>query len=318
MTPITLLFFSSADISLPLFEKLLRDDRFKVVGLFCQPDKPAGRNLLLKKPHIKEIAEKHHIPVYQPENLGRATDLLEKQRENSPDFLVTFAYGKILNENWLSLPKKHALNVHTSLLPKYRGSSPIQNAILNGDSETGISLMQMEKTYDTGPVYATHRIKLEKNWTASFLHEELAELAAQKIPEDLVKLMSDSAPQFQIQDSKNATMTEKMKKDDGYLDFQESAELIHRKFLAYTPWPGLWTFCNGKRLKFIDLKVCALALAPGEVQCKDKKLFIGTLEGAIEVLQLQMEGKKTAHADQFVLGQPTFCSQQLPSKEKES
>lgn len=318
MPPITLLFFSSADISLPLFEKLLKDPRFKVTGLFCQPDKPAGRHLLVKKPHIKEIAERESVPVYQPENLSRAVQLLEKLRTDPPDFLVTFAYGKILNEDWLKLAKKAPLNVHTSLLPKYRGSSPIQNAILNGDKETGITLMKMEKGYDTGPIYSSHVIQIGERWTAAFLHEELAQLAAEKVLEDVAAMNKESAIHFIAQDSKKATMTQKIKKDDGFLDFQESAESIYRKFLAYTPWPGIWTLSNGKRLKFLDLKVNEMALAPGQVLCKEKKLFIGTLEGSVEVLQLQMEGKKTAHADQFVLGHATFCSQQLPNKEKES
>ena len=308
MTSYSVLFLSSAEISVLLLQALHRDERFDVVGVICQPDKPAGRDLIVKKPAPKIEAERLGIAVFQPEKLGDADELLEKFSAEPPDFLITFAYGQILNSDWLALPKVEALNVHASLLPKYRGASPIQAAILNGEKKTGLCLMRMVKEMDAGPVFSTIDVLIPKDVTAGFLHDELARVAADWVPDQIANL-SDAVDQSIAE----VSYCKKLSKDDGFIDFQESARMIRAKFLAYSPWPGLWTTYQGKRLKLVDIALGAETLAPGQLHVEDGKLHVGTIDGSILINQLQLEGKKCLHADIYIIGQPEFASSSLPS-----
>lgn len=309
--PISLIFFSSAEISLPLFKELVADDRFEIKAVFCQPDKPAGRKLELKAPAPKLIAEDNGIPVYQPEKLSAESELLEQLQEDPPDFLLTFAYGQIMRQNWLDLAKIAPLNVHTSLLPKYRGASPIQSAILNGDTETGISLMKMVLQMDAGPVAFQDRISIDGEMTAGDLHDALANLAALKVPDHISALSKD--PQFNEQDESLATHCGKVSREDGFLDFEESALATSRRFRAYSPWPGVWTRLNGKRLKLLSLTPVERDLPTGSILVEEGHLYIGCSEGAIQVHKLQLEGKAPLLTKDFLLGQSDFDASTLPS-----
>ncbi len=298
METCSVLFFSSSEISIPLLEVLNADGRFEVVGLVCQPDKPVGRGQIVKKVATKEIAERCGIPVYQ-----------DKKFEGEVDFLLTFAYGKILGNDWLGLAGIEALNVHASLLPKYRGASPIQAAILNGDKETGISLMRMVKEMDAGPVFSSRVIELPEEMTAGILHDELANVAAEFVPDELLKIKNGEIEA--VEQKGEVSHCKKISREDGKVDFKKSAGEILRMFRAYSPWPGLWTMYKGKRLKLVDIEVSGEILVPGEVKFEDHSLLIGTSDGSIKVKQLQLEGKQCLHADQFVLGQPDFCDASL-------
>lgn len=313
MEPYSLLFLSSAEISIPLIKAFSKDQRFKFIGLICQPDKPAGREMEFTAPETKIVAERLKIPVFQPEKLGEDKTLLEKFKLNPPDFLITFAYGQLLPEDWLSLPKKFALNVHASILPRYRGASPISAAILNGDEKTGISLMKMVKEMDAGPVAFCHECSITANMTANLLADELADLATKTIPDDLILLANSPENLFKEQDSSRATFTKKLSRENGELDFKKSADEILRMFRAFSPWPGIYTFFKGKRLKFIDIEKSDELLSPGEVKVLQKKVYVGTADGSLFLKQLQMEGKNVVHADQFLLGCPDFKDAVLSS-----
>lgn len=293
-------------------EALHADGRFNLTGLVCQPDKPAGRKGLMKKPASKEIAETLDIPIYQPEKIADAEDLLLQLRADAPDFILTFAYGQILNAEWLGLPKVEPLNVHASLLPKYRGASPIQSAILAGDDETGVSLMRMVRKMDAGPVFSTRKIELSSQMTAGLLHDELASIAATFVPDELLKVKTGVIDSHE-QNEAEATYCKKISRENGKVDFKKSAEEILRSFRAYSPWPGLWTTYKGKRLKLIDVETVKGDLPVGSVQCGDGKILIGTSDGLLNVKQLQLEGKQCLHAGPFSIGQPEFCSDHLPS-----
>jgi methionyl-tRNA formyltransferase len=295
---ISLLLFSSAEISLPLFESLMNDDDFNIQGLVCQPDKPVGREQRLTSPSTKQLAEKYDIPVYQPVRLSQANELLEKLRENPPDFILTFAYGQIMNQDWLDLPTLKALNVHTSLLPKYRGASPIQSAILNGDDESGISLMEMVLKMDAGPVAFQDKVNLNSETTAGLLHDELSSLAKSTVPQHIKNLKTDP-DQFTEQDESQASHCGKISREDGYIDFKSTADKMLRQYRAYSPWPGIWTTYKGKRLKILD---CRLSENPE-----------GLNISGLEILELQLEGKKPLSAKDFLLGQSEFSSESLPS-----
>lgn len=306
--PISLLFFSSAEISLPLFEALIKDERFEVKALFCQPDKPAGRNLQLQSPPTKVLAENCGIPVHQPVKLSEAPELLSLYEV---DFLLTFAYGQILNETWLNLPKVAPLNIHTSLLPKYRGASPIQSAILNGDRSSGYSLMKMVKAMDAGPVAFTHEIEIDENMTAGELHDRMAIEAAAHVPDQIVQLKS--APHFIEQDESKLSFCHKIDREAGELDFNKGTDELYARFKAYHPWPGAWTRFQGKRLKLLTLKPHLKKLTPGVVAWENDQLLIGTADGALEISELQLEGKRRLSAKDFLSGQSDFAEAVLPS-----
>lgn len=305
----TVLFFSGAEISIPLFEAVAHNDRFKIVGLVCQPDKPVGRDFVVKKPEIKVVAERLGVPVFQPENLKK-TDFFVQQ----PDFILTFAYGQMFDEKWLSFAKIGALNVHASLLPKYRGASPLQAAILNGEDITGISLMRMEKKMDAGPVCAEFEIEIG-DMSADDLHDAVADLAATKVPDALIDLAGGRI-EFVLQNEADATYCGKVSREDGFVNFQDDAVGVVRKMRAYSSWPGLWTTFEGKRLKLIEVEAAAdlaVELSVGQVACEDGVVFVGTKEGAVKLNQLQLEGKQPLSAADFIIGQPKFCSATLPS-----
>ncbi len=312
MSNYRVLFLSSSDISLALLEALEKSTDFELTGIICQPDKPVGRKKMIEKAAPKHHAERYDLPCYQPENLSNDSELLKKMSENPPDFLLTFSYGQILSEDWLALPKIAALNVHPSLLPKYRGATPIQSAILHGDNETGISLMEMVKKMDAGNIYAQMKLPISHPITSGLLFEEIAKHAAQWVPHQLLSLANGELKATE-QDHSLATYTKKITKQDGFVDFKDSAHNIHNKFHAYTPWPGIWTTYNGLRLKLLDVVVSDEVFAPGSVSFKEGEMNIGTSDGSLKVKQLQLEGKQSLHADQFIIGQPEFSSTDLPS-----
>jgi methionyl-tRNA formyltransferase len=305
----SVLFLSSAEIAAPLLNALYNDPRFHIEALICQPDKVAGRGQKLTPPPLKKWAEeKGDITIFQPKNLKKANELLERFQAEVPDFLVTFAYGQILSLDWLKLPKFNALNIHTSLLPKYRGASPIQAALLNGDTESGISLMKMVKEMDAGPVAQQFRIQIDNTMCAEDLHDGLAALAAEKIPDELSAEMT-----FAEQDPSGVSYCKKILRSDAYIDFSDSSEIIFRKFQAYTPWPALWTRFNGKRLKILDLITSEKNLAVGEISIDEARIFVGCAEGSLELLSLQLEGKRAMKAQEFIVGQSEFSEAHLPS-----
>lgn len=313
MQPYTLIFFSTGEISIPLFKKLLTDGRFKITGLVCQPDRASGRNLEVEEKAIKKFALNAGVPVFQPERLSKDGAMLEEFKKNPPDFLLTFSYGQILSEDWLALPKLAPLNVHPSLLPKYRGPTPIQAAILDGETESGLTLMKMGKGMDDGPIAFQFKMKIPPHMSSALLFDEFAQLAAEKIPNAVVQVAEQGDPIFKEQDSSSVTICKLIEREDGRIDFKESAQKILNRFRAYTPWPGLFTTYLGKRVKFLDIEVTGDALEPGKVHCYKHEILIGTSDGSLKVKLLQMEGKTALHPEAFIAGQPEFCQSSLPS-----
>ncbi|MEK9160308.1 MAG: methionyl-tRNA formyltransferase [Patescibacteria group bacterium] len=306
MEPRTLIFFSTGEISIPLFQALLNDARFKVLGLVCQPDRGEPRA-------IKKLAVEKGLPVYQPEKLSKDEVLLETLKKNPPDFILTFSYGQILNEAWLSLPRLAPMNVHPSLLPKYRGPTPPQAALLNGDAETGLSLIKMTKGMDEGPIAFQEKMAIAPHMTSTLLFDEFARLAAEKIPDALMAIAEQGEQIFKEQDESQATYCKMTEREDGRINFQEPAAKIMNRFRAYTPWPGLFTTYLGKRLKILDLEMTEDAIEPGKVKCEKHVILVGTSDGALKLKSLQLEGKTVLHPEAFILGQPAFCSSVLPS-----
>lgn len=306
---IKIIFFSSSDIALPLLSALAKDSRYKILLVVTQPDKPAGRSLILKKNPVKLLSEEFDIKVFQPEKLD--TNAHEILSLLNADIFLTFAYGKIFPEEFLKLAKIAPINIHASLLPKYRGSSPIQAVILNSEKETGISIMKMVKEMDAGPVYKQIKINISENMTAGDLHESIALHSADYVPDILCEIKSDSI--FHEQKHDEATFTKKINKDDGFLDFKKSSDEIYARFKAYSPWPGVWTKYNNMRLKLINLIKSDEIIEPGVVKFQGSIIKIGTLDGSIEVKLLQFESKNVTTAKEFVTGYKMMDGTMLPS-----
>ena len=301
----------TGDIALPSVVALLESD-YKVVGLFTQPDKPVGRKQVLTPPAIKVLAEEKGVRVWQPERL-RGSEELEVIDELAVDVIVVMAYGQILPKRAINAPSIACVNLHASLLPKYRGASCIQGAIDAGDAETGISLMHVAPALDEGDVILQHRLKLEPGHTGGIVHDLLAEMAPAVMLEGLVKLVDGSAAR-QVQDSAESNYAPKLMRDDGELDWKMSATEIERRIRAYDPWPGTsttFTESKGKtqgkqkRLKIFPLLKVETSMEgrPGEVLELGKNgLVIACGEQALRCHNIQPEGSARMTAEQFATG----------------
>lgn len=290
----------SSDFSIPIFEALIASPHIQVKALITQPDKKIGRKQIPSPPFIKLIAEKHKILVYQPEKNVDIEFILEKI---NPDFSVVASYGMILSSNVLKIPKLGSINIHPSLLPLYRGASPIQSAVLNGDKETGISIIQMNEKLDSGDILCVSKMPIIDNETGDGLSKRLSEFAAGMLPDILLKITKGiTAPQKQ--DDKRASYCKKLERTDGFLDFKNfSARDLYNKFRAFHPWPGCALELNGKRIKVLDASYNENTdLRPGEWFFGKDIVRIGTKKGEFLPKIVQMEGKKSIEIAAFLRG----------------
>jgi len=291
--------------SVPSLRTLI--DTQDVVGVVTQPDRPAGRGRELKPSPVKVAAESAGIPVYQPHSL-RSEDAAVPLHEWQPDVIVVAAFGQILRPHVLELPPKGCVNVHASLLPRWRGASPIQHAILAGDEQTGITLMQMDKGMDTGAIYVQEATPISADDTSATLHDRLAELGAQMLRSFLDDIVNGRL-QAKAQDDELATYAPMIKKEAGQIEWQESAAAIDRLIRAMTPWPGAYTEWDGQYLKILAARpqpARSLGVQTGTVALVDGELLVQTGEGALALDQVQPSGKKAQDAEAFVRGRPQF------------
>ncbi len=310
MNTLRVVFAGTPEFAVPSLRVLLADPRFTVVAVYTQPDRPAGRGQALTPPPVKVAAEQASLPVYQPLELGEMEFL--KLRRLELDFLVVVAYGLILPSEMLAIPQYGCLNVHASLLPKYRGASPIQQAILNNDTETGVSYMQLETGLDTGPVFAQASLKLTGTETGAELTTQLAELGGAQLPETLAAIAAGESTATK-QDDSQATLCKKIKKTDGKIDWQtDSAEQIERKLRAYTPWPGIWTEYADKRLKILEIgQQLDSKQQLGKVFEVEDKIYVQAVDRAVELKRVQLEGKRALSIQEFVRGEGCFVGSLL-------
>ena len=293
------------DFSVPSLKKLIETQ--EVVGVVTQPDRPAGRGKQLRPSPIKVVAQEANIPVYQPKSL-RKKAAAEPLREWNPDVIVVAAFGQILRPHVLDLPKHGCINVHASLLPRWRGASPIQHAILAGDAETGVCLMQMDPGLDTGPVYACQSVTISATETAASLHDKLAAAGAELTGTYLDDILQGKMPS-QTQDDELSTYAPMISKEDGRLNWSETAVNLDRRIRAMSPWPGAFSSWQGKMLK---IKTAALATGklpdgmPGQVVQYAGGTAVLTGEGGIDLQTIQLEGKKAMAVADFLRGQPDF------------
>ena len=313
-TKIKIIFIGTAEIATPLLRAISRDDRFEITSVITQIDKPAGRKLELTPCPVKKMADELNIPTFQPDSINDKTSLDEIKKQK-PDAMIVMAYGQILSSSVLGIAIKGCFNVHASILPKYRGASPIQSALLNDEKETGISLMKMEEKMDTGSVYKDFKVRIEESDNFLTLTHKLADIAGKNIPDAVYSaIKGDIKPKDQ--DEKKATYCTKIAKEDGNIDWSEEAQKISAKIRAFYNWPGTYTFFNGRRLKILEAKSINMKHDhdPGTVFKSGDKIAIAAKNGIIMPITLRPEGKTSQSINDFINGNPGFINSKLTAK----
>lgn len=276
-------------------------NNYQVAGVVTQPDRPAGRGRVLKSPPVKTLAQELEIPVIQPRRL-RDPEALEQLNTWKPDLIVVAAFGQILPPEVLDLPIHGSINVHASLLPRWRGAAPIQAAILHGDSETGITIMKMDPGLDTGPILSQRSLPISPDDTAGTLSPRLAELGAELLIETLPSYLNGDLEPHPQHDSQ-ATYAPMLKKGDGELDFTLTASELERRVRAFSPWPSAFTKWRGKRLKvFHSHAVDVHGFDPGQRTIHEGLPALGTGQGLLVLDEVQPASKKPMPAEVFMLG----------------
>lgn len=297
-----IVFMGSPEFALPTLKKLT--EHYSVVGVVTQPDRPAGRGREMKPPPVKLLAESIGLPVIQPSRL-REPEAIEQLRAWAPDLIVVAAFGQILRQEVLDLPPYGCVNVHASLLPRWRGAAPINAAILHGDEQTGVTIMCMDAGLDTGPILSQQAIPIEPDDTAATLGEKLARLGADLLIETLPPYLEGEL-QPQPQDDSLATYAPMLKKEDGWLDFRRPAAMLARQVRAYHPWPGAfyegWPGGHLKVLRASSVLDAHLQLNPGERAIYQGLPAVHAADGLLILEEVQPAGKKAMSGKTFLLG----------------
>jgi methionyl-tRNA formyltransferase len=291
------------DYAVPSLKTLIRDGH-EIVAVVTQPDRPKGRKRQLVPPPVKVEALQHGIPIYQPEKL-RKSDCIVELEQLHPDVLITAAYGQILPQRVLDIPKFGCINVHASLLPKYRGGAPIQRSIMNGDKETGVTIMEMVQALDAGGIYSQVVVPIEWEDNVGTLFEKLAIAGAELLHETLPDIVSGKLkpiPQVEA----NVTYAPNLSREDERIDWSRSSLELYNQIRAMDPWPGAYTYLQGNVFKVWKASLDGdrkTDHAPGTiVDVTDQKIDVATGTGTLSLLEVQPAGKTRLSVEQYVRG----------------
>lgn len=300
-----IIFIGTSEFGAIILEKLIKSGNKPFLAI-TETDKPVGRKQIITPPPVKLVAEKYKIPVVQPDKIGNYKSEIENLK---PDLIILSAYGQIIPKEILDIPQYGSINVHPSLLPKYRGAAPIQYAIFNGDEKTGVTIMRMSEKLDAGPILKNSEFQItNKKISYKELEKELANLGAKLLIEIIPKLSAGEIS-FQPQNDSKASYTKILAKEDGKIDWQKSAIETERQIRALNQWPGTFIFFGAKMLKILEADVLLLQTdkQPGEVLLThDKQLAVQCGQNCLLLLKLQIEGGKPTTAKDFLLGHPNF------------
>jgi methionyl-tRNA formyltransferase len=290
-TPLRIIFMGTPDFAKAALGSILKAG-FVVDCVYTQPPRPKGRGQDIQKSAVHKYADAHDIPVFTPKSLKSAEEQ-DRFCALKPDIAIVAAYGLILPKEILNAPKFGCINIHASLLPRWRGASPIQRAIWAGDSETGITIMQMDEGLDTGPMISKRAIGINADTTTVSLHNDLAEIGGEMIVEILGQISRNRKIESVAQDNSKSNYAPVLKKDDGKIDWSQDAPSIHRQIRALNPWPGTWTVFDGKRIKILEAALSPHTDHNGVGAFMDSQGHINCGNGtALKILILQPEGKK--------------------------
>jgi methionyl-tRNA formyltransferase len=315
MPLIRVVFMGTAALARPSLQALIDAPSYTVIGVVTQPDKPKGRALKQQPSPVKLLALDRQLKLWQPRR-AREPDFVESLRGLNLDLIVVAAYGQILPPAILDLPHFGCLNVHTSLLPKYRGAAPIQWALVNGDQETGVTIMKMDAGLDTGPILSQVRETIRSGDDSETLHDRLAVLGAGLLVRTIPDYVSGKITPHP-QPSGEATEARKITKEDGRIDWTQPARVLQNRIRAFRPWPGAFTYLTRpprkRLLKIWKAEVNELASGPaGEILPAERhEIIVGCGQGSLRVLSLQLEGSKPLEARQFLSGHALKPGEQL-------
>lgn len=309
--PLRVVFMGTPSFAVPALDALI-DAGCNIVGVYTQPDRRSGRGRHLAEPPIKQAAVKRGLPVLQPASLRRDAEARRQITELAPDMIVVVAYGLFLPTDTLAVPALGALNLHPSLLPRHRGPSPVATAILEGDTTTGITLMQLDEGMDSGPIIAQRSSSIRTDETAEDLTVRLFKAGADMLAETILQWRSGqimSTPQ----DETEATVTRLLEREDGVIDWERPANYIVRQLRAYYPWPGAFTYWKGRQTKVLWAKALSAnaGIAAGEVVEVPQGIAVKTGKGALLLRRVQLEGRQAADISDFVRGYPDFVGSLL-------
>jgi methionyl-tRNA formyltransferase len=298
--PLSVIFAGTPDFALPPLKALI-DEGCRVEAVLTQPDRPAGRGRKLQSSPVKLLAIEHGLEVLQPATL-KDEQTREALTGLAPDLVVVVAYGLMIPDWLLDLPPLGCWNIHASLLPRWRGAAPIQRAIEAGDEQTGVSIMQIEKTLDTGPVYHTLTTPIKPKDTAATLHDRLAEQGARALTTCLQRALAGELGAPVPQAHEQATYARKLSKAEAELDWNEPAGVLQRRVRAFNPWPVAWCELGGQRLRVWQAQVAEgpAGCQPGQVVAGPRSLLVGTAEKCLALLEVQRAGGKPVPIEQFL------------------
>ena len=299
-----IIFLGTGEIGLPSLKAIYDSSDHHIISVFTQPDKPFGRKGELKPSEIKKFAQSKNIPIYQPEKI-REQEAIDQLSLGNPDVLVVVAYGQILPEAVLRIPKIACINLHASLLPLYRGASPIQAAILNGDKQTGLTSMYIAEGLDDGDLLKSKELIIDQDETGGSLHDRLAALGPELLIESLNLLSTGQAPREE-QDHDQATHVSKLSRSDGEIDWSQSAESIERKIRAFDPWPGTFTYFPDGTLVKIFPPVSIEKNRDGEpgviISTQSDHVTVSCGVGAMSFSSIQPAGRKKMSLSSYMAG----------------
>jgi methionyl-tRNA formyltransferase len=315
MPALRIIFMGTAELSCASLQALIDSPEFEVCAVVTQPDRPKGRELKLQPSPVKELANQAKLPLFQPER-ARSLEFAATIHELRPDLVAVAAYGQILPKELLDLPRFGCVNVHTSLLPKYRGAAPIQWAILNDEPETGVTIMKMDVGLDTGDILAQDRTPILPQDNAATLHDRLARMGAELLVRTIPDLVSGRILPAQ-QPAEGVSLAPKIRKQDGKIEWSQPARFVWNRVRGLVPWPGAFTFVEDHGAQRM-LKIWDAAFtdeksgAPGQILTADKSgLLVACGLGALQIIQLQLEGARRLSAQQFLAGHPLRSGQRL-------
>lgn len=298
---ISIVFFGTHQFAETILKTLLDSGLFDIQLVITMPDKPAGRHQEIQSSAVKSLAQKYNLKIEQPSNLKNFSVQGESGRMTG-QLNVVVDYGVIIPQNIIDAPEFGTINIHPSLLPKYRGASPIQSVLMNGETNTGVTIMQMDKEMDHGPILSQEKTVIASDDTYTTLYEKLAVQAGRLLIET-IPLYINNKIKPQTQNHEEATFTKILSREDGKIDFTEkTADEIYNSYRGLTPWPGIFTIWNEKRLKLIKIIPAEKKLKAGEIESENNRLFWGCKTGSVEILELQLEGKKPMDARSFING----------------
>ena len=297
-----IIFFGTPDFAIPSLT-LLNESNHEIVAVVTTPDKKSGRGLKIKKPPVKIVAESIPCDIIQPNDFKDDNFLLELKK-HAPDLFIVVAFKKLPNKV-LSIPIHGSINLHASLLPKYRGAAPIYHAILNGETQSGITTFMIESKIDTGMILLQEKCTISASMNAGELHDKLSQKGASLLLKTIDKIKAKTISP-QIQNHLLSTKAPKIKKNDQIINWNTNSSDIHNQIRALSPYPGAITMLNDKKIKIYSSKVIndsSIIMAPGLIKINSQKLYVGTKNGSIQINEIQFEGKNKMTVDKFINGQ---------------